>query len=275
MMMVVVEPPNAALIVHVKMLLTGVIMVFVTRDLFLNGCKNVQVEDYYSSTCFILSLLSIIMLRVFSFLIFVLPIQILYAQEHAFSPFLLEGTINVDTGAVQLSLVGDDSYYPLGKETAMSTQVNQGRFSFRSRTPYPIGVMISYERQYRSSVFVIEPGTQTIVCNVDSSREVPTVDNLAMQEYEREYMKAFKGVSQKRSLFDAKRDSLDQLYQNEIPAHIQLSLEQEMKAYYKEGDQVLLQYVAAHSDSYVALWRFIHLSGFGYENIFSSILVKG
>ena len=218
----------------------------------------------------ILSLLSITMIRVF-FLLFVLSVQVLRAQESAFLPFLLEGTINVDTGTVQLSLVGDDGYYPLGKETAMSAQVNQGRFFFRSRTPYPIGVRLSYERQYRSSVFVIEPGTQTIVCNVDSSQEVPTVSNLAMKEYEKEFGSAFKDVRQKRRLFDIKRDSLNQLYQNDIPMHIQLSLEQEMKAYYKEGDQVLLQYVAAHPNSYLALWRFIDLVDFGYESIFPSI----
>lgn len=45
----------------------------------------------------------------------------------------------------------------------------------------------------------------------------------------------------------------------------------EIKASYIAQDKVFLKYVKSHPDSYFALWKFVRLNGFGYEEIFDSI----
>ena len=207
----------------------------------------------------------------FLFSITLLYSSALFAQENKSFSFTVEGKINVDSGEVILSLAADASYYPQGDEMNMTTRVNKGKFSFSGHTPYLIGVKIIYERQYRSGLFIIEPGVQYITCNIDSSKVAPKVSNHVMKEY-KEYADAFAEIKLKRESHRVRKDSLRALYQNKISDSINLVLEQEINKIYVESDSILLKYVAAHPDSYVSLWKLIELFSFvGYENIYDSI----
>ncbi len=194
----------------------------------------------------------------------------LLAQEKQYS-FNIEGTINTDSGKVTIDLFYDHDYYPKGIEK-MEAEVKDKKFSFRGYIPYPQAFTISYGQQYYSRLFVVESGDQSMTLNIDANREVPSIDNQAMREYEGEYAMEYEKVRKKRKAYEAKGDSLRQFYDGNIPESIQLELETEIKKIYAEGDSVLLKYVTAHPNSYLAMWKFIELFSFdGYSDLFSSI----
>lgn len=51
-------------------------------------------------------------------------------------------------------------------------------------------------------------------------------------------------------------------------------IESGLRKRYQEQDNTLLRYVEKHPDSYLALWKFVYLSNFGYEAVFDTILSK-
>ncbi|MEN7547153.1 TlpA disulfide reductase family protein [Rapidithrix thailandica] len=196
----------------------------------------------------------------------------LSAQEDALLPFTLNGNINADSGVIQLNVSFDSDYYPKEVAKTIKARVENRKFTIKGFIPYPQGVTLSYGERYYSYFFVIEPGTQSVTCNLIAGRETPKVDNATMKEYEMEYLKAYAPVNQKRIQFNIKRDSLNHHYQNKVPKSIKLALEQELKGYYREGDRVLLEYINTHPDSYFAFWKVIGLFRFSYENTFDEMV---
>lgn len=213
-------------------------------------------------------------MRIFSLLsaILLLLNVNLQAQKNKLFPFKINGSINVDTGTIQLKLLVDKEYYPEGVQNLRAKIINK-KFFFRGYIPYPQGIQLSYGAGYLSNSFIIAPGTQSIILNIDSNRKVPEVQNLVMKEYYSDYIHAFKEINLKSDKLYQKWDSLNILFHRKIPEKIKLDLEKTRNEYYGESDKTLLQYVASHPNSYVAFWKFIELCSFsGYENIFDSIL---
>lgn len=138
--------------------------------------------------------------------------QMLCAQQNKLFPFEINGNINANTGIVELQLLFDTDYYPPGVEN-MVAKIENKKFTFSGSIPYPQGFTLSYGNVYYSSLFVVEPGTQSVTVNIDAVREVPKVDNQAMKEYEGEYAKAYEQVRRKRKLWDNREDSLRHVYQ--------------------------------------------------------------
>lgn len=93
-----------------------------------------------------------------------------------------------------------------------------------------------------------------------------------MQEYQNEYIPAYKAIRTKRERFDFQEDSIRNVYQGKVPQDIKAKLAMELQSYYDESDATLLAYVREHPDSFLALWKFIDLfANFGYEPIFDAI----
>ncbi len=197
----------------------------------------------------------------------------LHAQQHKLFPFKINGTINADTGTVQMKMLVDTRYYPPGVKN-LTAKVENKKFTFHGFIPYPQGVQLYYNSAYYSNSFVIEQGIQSVTFNIDSNDKTPEVHNRVMKEYYEGYKMAFKEIHSKREVFRQKWDSLSNIFQRKIPATIQLGLEKELNGYYKESDAMLLKYVIAHPNSYVAFWKFIELLNFGYEPVFDSILPR-
>jgi peroxiredoxin len=192
-----------------------------------------------------------------------------FAQNTAL-PYKIEGHINADTGIVCLTFSADSSFYP-PEFKQQTTRVANKRFTFEGVLPYPQLVNITYEKRYITAAIVVEPGKQSITCNIDSNKKMPQVDNRIMQEYRTEFVNAYKEVKKTAVKVDAKWDSLKKAYNNNVPQSAQLSYRQLLKKSYVQSDETLLKYVKQHPDSYFAFWRFVSLIPFGYENIFDEI----
>jgi thiol-disulfide isomerase/thioredoxin len=154
--------------------------------------------------------------------------------------FILSGSINADSGTIKLIESGNITAYPENFNFS-PVPVKKGKFRIEGKisTPYEVDLLfINGERSYISGGFFIEPGIQTIICNADSLREIPNIQNATMLEYLEEYR-------------STEYQSLDTI-----------------KDYYKEHaakKKYLYQYAQKHPDSYVALWEIsVRLRG-GYD----------
>lgn len=95
--------------------------------------------------------------------------------------YSLKGTINADTGTVVLLPIGGKEYDP-NSTNNYQAKIKQGSFAFKGQMAYPGGFLIAFFPNYVSSPFMIEAGEQTIICNVDSLREIPEISNKSTKE---------------------------------------------------------------------------------------------
>lgn len=200
------------------------------------------------------------------FMLLLYPLSV-FSQHQL--PYKIVGLINADTGTVSLEMVGLANLYPPAIQKT-STKVENGKFSFEGFISGPLGFKLQYGQSYLSDLFVIEPGTQQLSIDIKSNRETPVLDNQVMKERP-SYLSAFEHLRKNSALLNQKYDSLNVKYSNKLPENIKLALNNEITNGYKENDKNLLKYVTHHPDSYYALWKFIHLSQFGYESVFDSI----
>jgi len=202
------------------------------------------------------------------FLISFLIVANFFGQKGKQSYFKLYGTINVDTGTVSLQFFSD--YIP-NKTKELTARVKNNKFSISGYIPEPQAVFILYDDLYMSSDFVIEKGEQTVSINTDSTRKVPVVLNdIMINEYPL-YTAFFKQANIKGKLYYQKLDSLEKLYNYNLPKAIKIDLKNEDDNLYEEGNRVLLRYAENNPDSRIAFWRVIRSMSWGYEPIFDSI----
>jgi thiol-disulfide isomerase/thioredoxin len=200
--------------------------------------------------------------------VFTLNIRLAACQEKAFE---LNGTINLDTGYMDLLMIGDSSLYPEYLRNLKSPIIN-GKFRFNDNMPYPMAYRLSTtSKSYVSDIIVIEPGIQRVTCNVDSSRKMPKVENKVMGEYVR-YKETTSKLINKETAFDNEYKALIEKYPKGIPEALKLKMELELQALYDEGDRNLLAFIRENPGSYWALWRLINLTNTGYEKIFDEML---
>ena len=140
--------------------------------------------------------------------------------------------------------------YSRGSNTAFPKYFNfspvsviSGKFRIEGKieTPYEVRLKLEVGGQvtYLSGDFFLEPGVQTVFCNVDSSRGVPSIHNATMLEYIKEYR------STEYQSFDTIKN-----------------WDEKMAGKY----EYLLQYAKKHPDSYVALWEISGMSKDGYNS---------
>lgn len=159
-----------------------------------------------------------------------------YAQNgNTTDSFRLKGTIKADTGTVLLLPIGGKDFDP-NKTNTYTARIKQGQFMFAGKLAYPTGFVLAFFPKYVSSPFIVEPGTQSISCQVDSAREIPKIDNPSMRELASAPVNFF--------------------------ASFNVSMKQRTR---------LLTYVKQHPDSYVGFWETVRQVNEGYASVLDSI----
>ncbi len=182
--------------------------------------------------------------------------------------FIVEGKINADSGTLFLDPFYHHDYYL--DPTQLQAEVKNGKFHFTGSIQYPMGFTISYEDSFRSRLFVLEPGNQEMIVDLDQE-EVALIDNASMIEYRNSYLKSYEEVRQSYDDFYNRRDGIYDFYQREVPDSINLLLEKQIKTIYQKSDSTLLNYIINNPDSYLALWKLIEIYSFdGYNPVYSS-----
>lgn len=151
--------------------------------------------------------------------------------------FVVNGKINADTGLMVLLPAGNKSYYEM-VDFNHEIIVKDGKFTITGRTAYPTALKLLLKQNgvliYLSGLFFIEPGTQSMTCNIDSLRETPEIDNKTMREY--------RIFTSQESLIS------DKQLRNDFT----------------------IAYTRSHPDSYVTLWNLADNS-FSYSPVMDSI----
>ncbi|MDI9364643.1 MAG: TlpA disulfide reductase family protein [Flavobacterium sp.] len=157
-------------------------------------------------------------------------------QAQTKNHFVLDGTINTDSGKIILIPVGNASYYENPK-VFQEANVVKGKFIFKGDIKYPtafiIGLKINSEWKYISRFFIVDPVMQNIECNIDSLGETPKLLNNSMKE--------LADYRNNRLLKNAKAN----LY--------------------------LYDYIKLKPNSYIALWNLVYEFDYMYAPILDSI----
>ncbi len=184
------------------------------------------------------------------------------------SNFTIDGTVNADSGKLELRFYSD--YIPGGTDV-ITAEIRDKKFTISGYIPESQGVFIGIDNIYQSSDFIIDKGKQTISININSYREVPAVENKTMLEEYPNYFAFYKEINARYESLDQKTDSLNQLYEGNLPDSIGLMLRKEQNAIYNASDSTLLKYAESNPNSKIAFWKLIKLMNWGYEPIFDSI----
>ncbi len=192
------------------------------------------------------------------------------AQNTQLHPFVVEGSINVDTGTIKLFMVNDTSYYPKSARD-FKAKIEHGKFTITGSIPYPQAYAINLKPFHLSHFFLIDIGNQKVDINVDSIREVPKSDSYAMLEYYEDYIPAFAKISTESRAFSAKWNPLYVQYHYQFPDSLLRIFDQQRDRLNTKSDSVLLCYVYGHPGSFWGLWSLVNLNNFGYHPWFDSI----
>lgn len=201
------------------------------------------------------------------FLLLFLFTTVTFAQKVP-SHFELTGTVNVDTGTVKLSGLGG-SYYP-DNQKWLITPVKNGKFSFSGACLYPYQyrlIISSGTYNYLSDYFLVEPGTQQVVCQIDTDREMPAISGHFTLERKT-------GIVDMYAPLELQIDALRHQYNVLAKANKQLpkafldNYTHQKDSLNKKEWELLSDYIKTHPDSYVALWELVRLFEDSYQDAF-------
>jgi len=214
------------------------------------------------------------MYRFFIFLFFLFFLKEKTNAQVVAGSFTFKGFIKADSGKMLLMPVGDTSYYP-GNYNFQEAVIEKNNFSFTGLISYPyafrLGLKINSRWAYISDVFFLEPGVQTVICNIDSLWEIPSITNNSTIELRNAFANSIKAVDTKLTAVDKKDDSLHAILKNNIPNKILSAHEKERSRLNNERASIIWGYTKQHPDSYVALWKLVNEFSKGYKPIFDSI----
>lgn len=170
--------------------------------------------------------------------------------------FTLHGTINCDTGTMELFPTVDTAYYRY-YHRILKARIIGGKFSFSDSISYPGAFKLILRPIYASGVFYVETGVQTVICNVDSIRKSPIVENASMKELNNEFNPSFHSSVESMNSYFKVTDSLRKIYGNDIPDNLHSVLDSLLEGFKRMSRLILTTYIRGHPNSYVALWSLI------------------
>jgi thiol-disulfide isomerase/thioredoxin len=194
----------------------------------------------------------------------------LCAQKNNLFPFVIKGTVNADTGTVELRLLADPDFYP--ENTRKFTGVIENRkFIISGHLSSPLGFDVMCAPYLIRGPIIIQAGEQLMNIQIDSNRATVKIHNQITQSEEDDFRNGSKKAKENRAKLGSKWDSLKVVHKGQIPEPILEVLTEELKQSYKENDKALLKIVQSNSNSHLAFWKLIDLLNFGYEPIFDTI----
>jgi len=193
----------------------------------------------------------------------------LFGQQATLKPFVLEGTISLDTGTVLLRMIADSTFYNASARN-LKGKIKAGKFLIKGEILQATAFSIEVENKYYTDIIIIKPTSQRVQCNIEVMKEKLFVDRPSKTEYET-FREASKAARFKDSLYMNKRTTLEDQYKAGLPEHVKAALEAETKSIYDESDRAFLSFVKENPGADLALWRTIQLSSWGYEKILDDI----
>jgi peroxiredoxin len=133
-----------------------------------------------------------------------------------------------------------------------------------------IAIKINLELKYISDYFIVDAGSQNIICNIDSLRELPNIKNKYMAELNGPYANAYMDVNNDHTILNSWYDSLKSIYKNKIPAIYLAKYADKKDILVVKSKMTLLEYTREHPNSFVALWEIVNGLHNGYDSTLDS-----
>lgn len=182
--------------------------------------------------------------------------------------FKIEGIINAESGIIFLNFHKD---YISNHEIELNSNVKDGNFFFHGFITEPQSVFVLFDSSYMSSDFIIDKGNQTLIIDINSPNEAPTIKNRIMLEEYPKYEAYFVEMRNNWNSFYVKDDSLRKVNNYQLPVSMSLMLKEEYNSLVHKSNSVLLDFAKDNPSSIVAFWKLIRLMDWGYEPILDSI----
>ncbi len=194
----------------------------------------------------------------------------LYSQNKS---YFLKGKVNVDSGIARLIPTSGEEYDP-NKGNIYEVKISKGVFTFKGKMLYPCSYIIQIKPNYISDEFIIDPGNQSIVCNIDSLRETPKIYNNSMNERV-SYIKYLAPINMQR-------EELRENYFSEKLVVADKKAGDSLKSSYlnkrsyllSNFNAALIRYSKHHSKSYVVLWDLVKSMKDGYQPVYDTIFAS-
>ena len=193
-----------------------------------------------------------------------------FCQQSGNKPFILEGKINLDSGELKLSVVGDTSYYPPELRN-ITVPIYGGIFQIKGQLPNPVAFTVdNHAKAYFSRMIVVQEGTQSVTNNINATGEMPSIDNEEMKGYT-DFRNAFAKVHQEETNDSLLEARLLEKHPHGLPDSIRIRLRENTDRHWIQRYEDLLAFVKTHPSSYISFWHLVSLNMFGYERIFDEI----
>ncbi|MCX6217145.1 TlpA disulfide reductase family protein [Spirosoma sp.] len=204
-----------------------------------------------------------------------LAIAFFFAHSIAFGQvrnltYRLKGIVNCDTGTVTLVPSGEG--FDANLNNNYQAKITQGRFLLAGKMAYPGSYRIRISPGYISNYFLIEPGSQTITCHIDSLRETPQLATKTMAEYNRFIANYVSPISKQREQAFERYIDLKAVTTNpHLLDSLQTAFSQNRARLIHQQQLGYLTYATQHPTSYVILWQLVRDMGEGYQPILDSL----
>jgi len=186
-------------------------------------------------------------------------------QAQNLSAFIVNGTVNIDTGTIQLRYgESNKQLYPQNFKPAVA-KIKNGKFEFKGVVDYPVWIDFKIGDTYTSESTAIVGGIQKITIDTALNNQLPENDNFVMKEVKM-YNSAFIPFEKKILRYRLTYDSLYKIYGQKFPGDLMLKSMNDLKSTYEINDSILLAFVKSHPNSHYALFKLYHLLTFGYNN---------
>ena len=200
---------------------------------------------------------------------FFLPSQVVGQSKRL--TYQLQGVVNRDTGtAILLPISGPD--FDPNPTNKYQAKIKQGHFLFEGKMAYPGSYLLKIEPGYVSSDFLIEPGIQTIICMIDSLREIPKLATKTMTEHRLFATYFVQPIAQKRErAFEEYQIQKSAITEKRLLDSLRTTYTQTQTHLAHQQQLGYLIYITQHPTSYVALWQLVKDMRDGYRPVFDSL----
>ncbi len=178
--------------------------------------------------------------------------------------YTLKGTVDVDTGTIYMMAAFNAAYFP--EDISTSSPIVKGKFSFSESISYAapaiLYIKVGDKVKYRSTIFFLDKGEQKAGWKVNEKySSAVNIINSATQEQAR-YLDLYKQNDERLYQLNV---SLNGLGTDAASAKIRSSLQREKDSLDRANEQITLNNMKQHPESFIPLWDMVHTLDRGYN----------
>lgn len=189
-----------------------------------------------------------------------------YAQK---SDYTLKGAVDVDTGTIYMIPAFTLVYFP--EDISTSSAIVKGKFNFSGSISYPVPSILYIKAgdkiKYRSTIFFLDKGEQKADWKVDEKYSSAVNINNAATNEQAQYLSLYQQNDERLYQLNV---SLNGLGTDANSATIRVRLQREKDSLERANEQITLNNLRQHPESFIPLWDMVYALDRGYNPFLDS-----